>query len=273
MSRFPGALFQMSIICSAILFSTFTTSSALAQNTIRGRVIDAATGDAIIGASVYLQDFNEGSFTDFDGFFQFRTRNQGQTNLIATSIGYEKVTKYISLTGQGLMDMGDIRIKATTIGLEQANVIASVAIDRATPIAVSTIDAPQTQFGIQARMDLPKNFRAGASYVYNTRLFAQFEIDQDRDDEERIGIQPIELPSYGYLDCNLNWFTRKDGLDISLGLNIQNALNEIYMNEADETWITNPTTGIKEQGTIENGRLQGYWSYGRTISFSVKVGF
>jgi iron complex outermembrane receptor protein len=179
-----------------------------------------------------------------------------------------------SLEIGGLLSIGDWRwdnnVDAEIIDEQTDDVLETIHIYSA---GLMVSDAPQTQFGIQARMDLPKNFRAGASYVYNTRLFAQFEIAQDRDDEERIGIQPIELPSYGYLDCNLNWFTRMDGLDISLGLNIQNALNEIYINEADETWITNPATGIKEQGTFENGRLQGYWSYGRTISFSVKVEF
>jgi len=113
----------------------------------------------------------------------------------------------------------------------------------------------------------------GASYVYNMNLYAQFEIDQDRDDESRIGMQPVQLEDYGYLDANLSWNTRARGLDVRLGLNVQNAMNTIYMNEADETWITNPQTGVKEQGTVENGKLEGYWSYGRTLSFSVKIGF
>ena len=122
-------------------------------------------------------------------------------------------------------------------------------------------------------MDLPKNFRIGASYVHNMNLYAQFEIDQDRDDETRIGMQPVQLENYGYIDANLSWNARARGLDVRLGLNVQNAMNTIYMNEADETWITNPQTGVKEQGTVENGQLEGYWSYGRTVSFSVKIGF
>jgi hypothetical protein len=57
-------------------------------------------------------------------------------------------------------------------------------------------------------------------------------------------------------------------------------MNTIYMNEADETWFTPAVEwapGVpqpeKEQGTVENGKLEGYWSYGRTVSFSVKIGF
>ena len=80
------------------LLATFSFVSAKAQTTIRGRVVDKETGNPVIGASVYLEDFTDGSFTDFDGFFQFTTKSQGQTNLVATSMGYEKVSKYISLS-------------------------------------------------------------------------------------------------------------------------------------------------------------------------------
>ena len=111
------------------------------------------------------------------------------------------------------------------------------------------------------------------SYVYNMDLFAQFEVDRDRSDESRVGVQPVQIPDYGYLDGNISWNTRARGLDVRLGLNVQNAMNTIYMNEADETWFTDPQTGDKLQGTVDNGKLEGYWSYGRTLSFSLKIGF
>ena len=62
-------------------------------------------------------------------------------------------------------------------------------------------------------------------------------------------------------------------LNYSIGLNVQNAMNNIYMNEAIETWITDPATGEKVQGTVENERLEGYWSFGRTVSISARVAF
>ena len=179
-----------------------------------------------------------------------------------------------SLEIGGLVSIGDWRwdndVEAEILDENTNEIIDSMHIYSA---GLKVSDAPQTQFGLQARMDLPKNFRIGASYVYNMNLYAQFEIDQDRDDESRIGMQPVQLEDYGYLDANLSWNTRARGLDVRLGLNVQNAMNTIYMNEADETWITNPQTGVKEQGTVENGKLEGYWSYGRTVSFSVKIGF
>ena len=129
---------RLSLALFALLLFSFET---LAQTKIKGRVLDKSSSIGVIGASVYLEDFNEGCFTDFDGFFQIKTHNQGQTNLIATSMGYKKMSKYVSLTDHGLLDMGNIIIEASAIGLEEANVIASIAVDRATPVAVSTVDA------------------------------------------------------------------------------------------------------------------------------------
>ena len=179
-----------------------------------------------------------------------------------------------SLEIGGLVSIGDWRwdndVEADILDEETNQVIDSLFIYSA---GLKVGDAPQTQFGIQARMDLPKSFRIGASYVYNMDLFAQFEIDRDRSDESRVGVQPVQIPDYGYLDGNISWNTRARGLDVRLGLNVQNAMNTIYMNEADETWFTDPQTGDKLQGTVDNGKLEGYWSYGRTLSFSLKIGF
>ena len=83
----------------------------------------------------------------------------------------------------------------------------------------------------------------------------------------------MQLPDYDYIDCFLNWNTRKDGIDYSVGLNIQNLTDNIFMNEADETWFTDPQTNEQLQGTYDNGRLEGYWGFGRTVSVSVKMGF
>ena len=36
-------------------------------------------------------------------------------------------------------------------------------------------------------------------------------------------------------------------------------------------WITEPAIGEKVQGTVENERFEGYWSFGRTVSISARV--
>jgi hypothetical protein len=37
--------------------------------------------------------------------------------------------------------------------------------------------------------------------------------------------------------------------------------------------VTDPQTGEKIQGTVENGKLEGYWAYGRTLSATLTMMF
>ena len=46
-----------------------TTVAAYAQKEIKGRVVDAITGDPLIGASVTVKNDTQGAATDLDGKF------------------------------------------------------------------------------------------------------------------------------------------------------------------------------------------------------------
>jgi hypothetical protein len=81
------------------------------------------------------------------------------------------------------------------------------------------------------------------------------------------------LPSFGYLDLRGSYSFQAGGVSWKASINIQNASNSIYISDGFETFFTNPETGVKEPGTIENGRIEGYWAYGRTISASLKMLF
>ena len=172
----------------------------------------------------------------------------------------------------GMASFGNWRwennVEAAITAEEGGAVIDSLYIYSA---GLKVSDAPQSQIGFLANTTLPSGIRLGASYVYNWNLFAQFNVDSDRTNPDYAGLQPVELPAYGYLDVRASKVFRLDGWNCRVGINVQNALDNIYMNEADETFFTDPFTGDKLQGTVGNGRLEGYWSYGRTFSLSVKV--
>ena len=134
-------------------------------------------------------------------------------------------------------------------------------------------DAPQQQIGFLSSFNFGKGWRFGANYVHNSKLYARFEVDADRTDPDRSGLQPVMLPSFGYLDLRGSYSFDLAGISWRASVNVQNALNNIYISDGFETFVTNPQTGVKEQGTVENGRLEGYWAYGRTISASLKMMF
>ena len=60
-----------------------------AQTKIKGTVIDAETGDALPGASVFLEESRMGTVSDFEGRFEFTSRETGAAELVISMIGYE----------------------------------------------------------------------------------------------------------------------------------------------------------------------------------------
>lgn len=147
-------------------------------------------------------------------------------------------------------------------------------------------DAPQSQFGLLADAQLDNGLEIGVSYIFNDKLYAKFDpaIDRTHLHPERVGFQPVLLPSFGYVDARIRYkFDPIDdwgGARITLSLNVQNVTDNHYISDGFEEWrkeqIYDPVTWelIEEtnyQGTVENGYLEGWYAYGRTISLSVKM--
>lgn len=59
---------------------------------ITGKVIDAKTGEALVGVSVYLEGTNQGAITDLDGYFTIKNVIPGEYSLRAQMISYSNVT-------------------------------------------------------------------------------------------------------------------------------------------------------------------------------------
>ncbi|MBK7410679.1 MAG: TonB-dependent receptor [Saprospirales bacterium] len=63
---------------------------AQAQETLRGTILDAASGEPLIGASVLIEGTTEGTVTDFDGSFELKTRKEFPLILLVSYIGFEE---------------------------------------------------------------------------------------------------------------------------------------------------------------------------------------
>ncbi|MEG2574326.1 MAG: SusC/RagA family TonB-linked outer membrane protein, partial [Bacteroides sp.] len=63
--------------------------NASATKTIKGKIVDAETGEPIIGAQIWVKETSEGSITDIDGNFSIKTKTN--LNIIVVSYtGYKK---------------------------------------------------------------------------------------------------------------------------------------------------------------------------------------
>lgn len=127
------------------LFALFFTVTMWAQGTLTGTVIDNSDQEeALIGATVYLKGTNYGTATDFNGAFELTDVDAGDYTLVVSYTGYAEMTKDITVTN-GANDLGKFMLTGNSIGIEEVSVIASIAIDRKTPVAVTTIKGSEIE--------------------------------------------------------------------------------------------------------------------------------
>ncbi|MCK4296769.1 MAG: carboxypeptidase-like regulatory domain-containing protein, partial [Candidatus Marinimicrobia bacterium] len=84
------------IVFIAVFISifVFTTNTVLAdtRGKIAGRITDSETGLPLAGVNVYVAKEQIGSVSDTDGYFNILNLPPGQHDVIASIIGYKKVT-------------------------------------------------------------------------------------------------------------------------------------------------------------------------------------
>jgi hypothetical protein len=129
-------------------------SFAQAQGHVKGIIKDADTGEKLVGASVVEKGTTNGVATNFDGSFDL-TIEAGSHTITIQYIGYLNIEKQINVTDGKTTDLGEIQLSSNQIGLTGVNIIASQAIDRKTPVAVSTIRTLEIEENL-ASQELPE---------------------------------------------------------------------------------------------------------------------
>ncbi len=110
------------------------TTVIMAQSTVTGTVMEAGNNMPLPGANVIEKGKSNGVITDFDGNFTIKTKSSSG-EIVFTYVGY--TSKTISFSGD--TSLGIIMLESNQVGLDEVQIIASVAVDRKTPVAVSTI--------------------------------------------------------------------------------------------------------------------------------------
>ena len=138
----------------ALLF----TAIAFSQGTVTGTIVDGDSGEMLPGANVVVKGTTNGTTTDFDGKYSLNV-SQSSGTLVISYIGYK--TREIAYTvSGGKSDLGRTNLEADASALDEVIVTTySLAIDRKTPVAVSTIKAAeiQTKLGSQEFPEILKS--------------------------------------------------------------------------------------------------------------------
>lgn len=123
-------------------FILIGSSSAIAQSTVIGKVVDE--NDApLIGATVIVPGTSTGTGTDAAGNFSLKV-DAGTQSVEISFIGYMTETREIK--GGGRIDLGTIVLKTDAVTLQDVIVSQSVAVQRKTPVAVSTVTADEITY-------------------------------------------------------------------------------------------------------------------------------
>lgn len=112
----------------------------LAQSgSIIGKISDKDTYETLPGANVVIKGTSKGTTTDINGKFDLGDLTPGSYALEISFIGYELKDIITTVKANQATNLGEIRLGASSVGLREVEIIASVAVDRKTPVPVSTI--------------------------------------------------------------------------------------------------------------------------------------
>jgi hypothetical protein len=118
----------------------FVSATVLGQIKISGTIVDE-TNQPLPGASVLEKGTTNGISTDFDGKFTLNTKSNSGT-LVFSFIGFK--TKQVTFSSSKT-NIGNVQLEEDN-SLDEIIVVSnSFAIDRKTPVAVSTIKAEEIE--------------------------------------------------------------------------------------------------------------------------------
>lgn len=143
----------MKQICLVVTILMLAVSQVFA-GAVAGKVADKQTGDALVGANVYVQGTSMGASTDEDGMFYFDI-DAGTYTIVCTFVGYVQQTKQVTVD-DGTVQM-DFSLQSSVLRTSEIIVEASRARDRETPVAFTDINAEEIarKFTVQ---DIPHMF-------------------------------------------------------------------------------------------------------------------
>lgn len=244
----------------------FMTAFAFSQQTITGTVIDGDIGGPLPGASIVVQGTTNGTSTDFDGNFTIEVSESSGT-LVVSYIGF--VDKNVSFNSTG--SLGSISLMPDAQELEGVIVIASIAIDRKTPVAVSTIKAADIELKLGTQ-EFPEILKSTPG-VYATKSgggFGDGRINIRGFESENVAVMINGVPVNDMENGRVYWSNWAGLADVTRSMQVQRGLgaSKVAVPSIGGTInILTKSTDMEKGGNINAGiGNDGYIKYGATVS-------
>jgi len=139
------------MLSRTIIYIIIICNIILSQNTISGFITDKESGEALIGASVFIKESNQGMASEKNGYYYIKIDDKNKNvTIIVQYIGYEPFQKKIILNDQSdivldiELNISNITLEATEItGEKEArqtkNPYSSIKINRAQLAALPSL--------------------------------------------------------------------------------------------------------------------------------------
>ncbi len=253
---------QFLIVTVALLFTTVI----MAQSTVTGTVVEAGTNMPLLGANVIEKGTSNGVTTDFDGNFSINTK-ASSGEIVITFVGY--TSKTISFSGS--LNLGTVTMESSEVGLEEIQIIASVAVDRKTPVAVSTIKAADIALKLSTQ-EFPEILKSTPG-VYATRAgggYGDGRVNLRGFDSENVAVMINGVPVNDMENGRVYWSNWAGLGDVTSSMQVQRGLgaSKVAVPSVGGTInIITKSTDVTEGGVI-NSTIgnDGYLKYGMTYS-------
>ncbi len=193
------------------------------SGSVSGTVTDGDSGEPLIGASVVVEGTTTGSITDINGQFTI-SGVSGDVTLEISFVGYEVITKEVSVNGS--TDIGSVSIRPEAIGLQEVQVIASFAVDRKTPVAVSTIKGKEIEARV-GNQEFPEVLRYTPS-IYATKGgggFGDARINVRGFDQRNTAVMINGIPVNDMENGWVYWSNWAGLSDVSSAIQVQRGLS------------------------------------------------
>jgi iron complex outermembrane receptor protein len=109
---------------------------AWAQASLSGRIYDAKTAAALVGASVWIESLGKGAVTDSDGNFTLQRLPNGKQEIRVSYVGYETLRKSVELPLAASLEVG---LESKDF-LSEEFIVSATRASGSTPSTFSTVD-------------------------------------------------------------------------------------------------------------------------------------
>ena len=245
----------------------FVSASVLGQTKISGTVVDESN-QSLPGASILEKGTMNGTETDFDGKFSLKAGSKTGV-LVISFIGYK--TKEVAFTSENA-NIGNIQLEEGGSTLDEIIITStSFAIDRKTPVAVSTIKAADIERKLGTQ-EFPEVLKSTPG-VYATKSgggFGDGRINLRGFNSENVAVMINGVPVNDMENGRVYWSNWAGLSDVTSAMQVQRGLGaaKVAVPSIGGTInILSKTSDVNKGGNIvASTGNNGYQKYGFTLS-------